>query len=125
MFLTVTRSTTYLSLILVLIVISGCSSELFRSDIDWKRDENGDVYLLDTQKNWNRWVTLINLGIREEMKGAPSPGGMPSWDKRWISSIEELEKGRQENYQKYINYIIQTRREVGLPPLSYEKSRSE
>ena len=114
------KSITIIPIVIVSMLTFGCKEGFFSPSIDAARDAEGNVILLDTPKNWNLWVTLIEPDIRAEMSGAGPPGGMQSWNQRWISSIEELEKGRQENYSKYIDYIIKKRKEAGLPPLSYE-----
>ncbi|MES9869794.1 MAG: hypothetical protein ABW090_08230 [Sedimenticola sp.] len=102
---------------LVVVSMTGCGSGFFSSGIDSKHDGHGKVILLDTPNNWDTWITIIDLEIADELAGKKPPGGAKSWDERWYRSIDNLNEGHQENEKKYIKYIIDSRRKVGLPPL--------
>lgn len=111
------------SLVLVVFSMAGCGSGFFSSGIDSKRDEHGNTILLDTPNNWENWVIYMDLHIADESSGKQVPGGGglgKTWEEFWQRLIRDIGDGRQENPQRYINYIIEKRRRVGLPPLKSE-----
>lgn len=105
-------------LLLIAIILTGCGTDFLSSGIDYKREEQGNVILLDTPNNWDAWVRTVNFDIEHEIAESPPPGGVKTWEIRWLDSIHSLQSGQHENYQKYIKYIIIQRRQAGLPPLN-------
>lgn len=83
--------------------------------IDAKKDEQGDVTLLDTPRMWRDWQADIDRAIAKEVSGEPPGGGIESWSRQWQRVIRANRD--RENAQKYINYIIEKRKEAGLPAL--------
>ena len=110
----------WLLLILVLTVcnMSGCLGGLFNTDrgIDVEQREDGTYVIADTPRMWRDWTESVDMEIRREVAGEkPSGGG--TWSERWLRSIRSLQDGRQENAPKYVAYIVESRRKVGLPEL--------
>lgn len=75
----------------------------------------------DAERDWEEFkdytmVATIDHQIENELAGKTPPGGVESWNKHWILRLKYMRKNLEEN-QKYINYIIQRRAEVNLPPL--------
>lgn len=106
-----------ISLLLVTFLIAGCGGGFFSSGIDSKRDEHGNTILLDTPNNWENWILYMDLHISDELsrKQVPGGGGLgTTWEEFWQQLIRDIDDGHQENPQKYINYIIERRREVGI-----------
>ena len=100
----------------VALVASGCTG-LLRTEpfVDAKTDSNGAVILLDTPRMWEYWQQDVERAIEKELAGKGPGGGVPTWNEQWTRVIEA--NRTRENSQRYIDYIIQSRRRVGLPDL--------
>lgn len=109
----------YVLLIIFLSFLAGCGStmsgSLFKSEsfVDTRKDNNGNVILLDTPRMWQEFVQITNSQIDEERQGG-APPGVDSWSKHWILRINEIKSGR-ENPSKYVDYIVEARGRAGLP----------
>jgi hypothetical protein len=101
----------------LLLGMSACSSGLFNVDpgYDGKKDSQGNSVLLDTNRNWQDWVELVDLQIKSEIAGSSAPG-FATWDEKWSRQLRAIEKS-QENAPRYIDYILDKRRQAGLPDL--------
>lgn len=107
------------------LAVMGCS--FLDSGYDIQRQPDGTGLLLDTPRMWVRWEESVNDEVPREVKfrrgdvqgdsldGRPQGGG--TWNNYWLQRIHALQSGDQEHPQKYIDYIIQQRREAGLPAL--------
>lgn len=96
--------------------ISGCSFTNTEPFVDTERDEQGDMRLLDTPRMWKNWTENVDFRVSNEVSGRRPPGGKSTWNEFWLHLIDENKEGR-ENFPKYIGYIIEQRRKVGLPEL--------
>lgn len=97
--------------------MSGCGQGLVNTDpfVDAKKDEHGNVTLLDTPRNWRDWREAVDPQIRAETLGR-NPPGFATWNEKWVQQLHALNSG-QENAPKYIAYILEARRRAGLPEL--------
>lgn len=87
--------------------------------------DEGTVIAPDTPDNWWQFTRVVESEARNERSGGRPPGGLGSWEQRWLHMIRS-HKESQENYEKYVRYIVDTRRELGLPDLpGYDHERSE
>ncbi len=77
---------------------------------------DGKVILKDNQVQWEFFTAGMDAEIQGELSGNRPPGGYPTWNDRWLGSVKSL-RSNQENHEKYIDYIIQKRREKGLREL--------
>ena len=95
----------------------GCNGGLFNTEpfVDTTTDAQGNRLLADTQRRWQDWREAIDPQIRAETSGRNAPG-FPTWNEKWVRQLLALEKS-QENAPKYIAYIIESRRQMGLPEL--------
>jgi hypothetical protein len=82
---------------------------------DFYTDEGGNKLIADTPRNWEDFVALTARRIESEKKNGMPPG-IDTWNEHWVDVIETKKKLRQ-NPDKYISYIINQRREAGLPDL--------
>lgn len=96
--------------------MSGCGMADTEPFVDAEKDEQGNLRLLDTPRMWKNWTENVDFRVSNEVSGRRPPGGKSTWNDFWIRLINE-NRERRENAQKYINYIIEKRREAGLPPL--------
>ncbi|WP_147455584.1 hypothetical protein [Solilutibacter pythonis] len=102
-------------------IFVGCSMSngggIFNKEsfVDVKKDERGNVILLDTPRMWRDWQADVDRAVANEVAGSRPRGGMVSWNAQWLRVID-ANKGR-ENASKYITYIIDSRRKAGLPDL--------
>lgn len=95
--------------------MSGCGAFTTEPFVDAKEDEGGEVTLLDTSRNWRDWREAVDPQIDSEIAGIPAPG-FPTWNEKWVRQLKAIRR-TQENPQRYTTYIIQKRREAGLPEL--------
>lgn len=103
---------------------TSCTLIDFEPFADADRDEYGQVRLLDTPRMWNSWAETVNRQISREASGFEPFWGKSSWDEAWLNAINHNNKFR-ENPTKYNTYIIEQRREAGLPPLKFEGKNPE
>lgn len=75
-------------------------------------------YRQDSRGLWRefRWHTDLQVKLETKGKPAPSLGGGP-WDEFWLSMLRGNDPWRQENFQKYHDYILNERRQAGLDEL--------
>jgi len=101
-----------------LLLLAGCANGVFNVEpySDTKRDAHGKVALADTPREWRDFIGNVDIQIENEMKGSRPPG-VATWSQHWDLIIKYMEGGHQENAQKYVAYIINKRREVGLPEI--------
>jgi len=98
-------------------IMTGCGRGILNTEpfVDAKKDEQGHVILLDTPRMWNDWREEVERAVASEVGGARPGGGIPSWNSQWLRVINA--NSDRENPSKYISYIIESRRQAGLPEL--------
>ena len=97
--------------------MNGCSIFNTEPFVDSHYDEKGNVILEDTLRNWQEYVTYsVDPRIVEEINGEAPDAGEATWNDYWLSRIQSIPANR-ENREKYVNYIIDRRRQEGLPEL--------
>ena len=79
---------------------------------DTQRNQDGQLVLLDSRKNWNLFRENVDFRVNSELSGRRPEGGSDTWQDFWRSFIEVQETGR-ENQSRYINYVIEARRSAG------------
>jgi len=114
---------TVLLTVLVFVVLGGCGLLNFEPMVESRVDEHGNNVFLDTPERWFEWRQVVRPQIDTEIVGYPSPG-YPSWNKKWSSQFKAL-IDHQENASKYIDYIIERRRDAGLPEINTIDEESE
>ena len=62
---------------------------------------------------WRDWQEDVDRAVEAEVAGRSPGGGMPTWNEQWTRVIEA--NRTRENSQRYLDYIIQSRRRAGLP----------
>ena len=103
--------------IVLIFALSCCSVIRTESFTDTHRGEDGQLVLLDTRRNWDLFRENVDFRVNSELAGRRPEGGSDTWQDFWRSFIEVQETGL-ENQTRYINYVIEVRRAVGLPELS-------
>jgi hypothetical protein len=83
-------------------------------EVDYGKNADGETYLRDTPRTWGFLTSQTDEAVRSELEGKPPGGGFASWNEKWVKGIEDLRSGYVENPEKYIDYIIEERREAGL-----------
>ena len=99
--------------------MSGCSYGIFNTEpfADSHRDDKGNVILEDTPRSWQEYVAYsVEPRIAEEIAGKLPNAGQKTWNDYWRWRIQLIPANR-ENREKYVNYIIDRRRQEGLPEL--------
>ena len=98
--------------------MSGCSYGIFNTEpyVDSHRDEKGNVVLEDTPRMWHGYIDSVEHRIAREVEGEAPEAGIKTWNDYWLWRIEIFPQ-THENRDKYINYIIDRRRQEGLPEL--------
>jgi hypothetical protein len=99
-----------------LMILTGCTS-IFNTEpfVDATRDAQGNVILRDTPRMWRDWQEVIDMYVADERVGKAPPRGKNSWNDHWASMISS--NLTRENANKYIDYIVESRRKAGLPDL--------
>ena len=72
----------------------------------------------DTPRIWGDFTELTQRRISRVLNQA-RPLSVNTWNKHWVSTIGSI-KTNTENPDSDINYIINNRREAGLPELVFE-----
>lgn len=100
------------------VTMPGCGSGLLDTEpfSDSHRDDEGNVILEDTPRMWQDFIESVEPRIRKEMAGEQPSAGKNTWNEYWLWRIEILPENR-ENRDKYVDYIIDKRRQQGLPEL--------
>ena len=93
-------------------------NNIIKSDSDYLIDANGRKIIKDSKDLWSEFQIVINKTIEREALGKTVPGG-GTWNESWIMSINQLRRGNRENYKKYVDYIINSRKQKGLPDLKF------
>ena len=84
----------------------------------------GTVIAPDTEDNWWQFTHVVGGYIRDESNGVHPPGGLASWNDLWLDVIR-AHRESQQNSERYVRYIIDERREAGLPDLpGYDSTES-
>ena len=108
--------------VLLLSALQGCQvmghGSIFNREpfVDARKDANGNSVLLDTPRMWRDFVENVDEKIAEETDGAKPPG-VDTWNRHWFLVIRHMRSGSQENPEKYVAYIVDSRRKKGLPEL--------
>ena len=104
---------------LAVVCLYGCRSGLFNTEpfVDTFIDEEGNRILADTPRMWEGFVESVEPRIAKEVAGEKPIAGAKSWNEFWLRRIKNIPVN-QENRQKYINYMIERRRQEGLPDLA-------
>lgn len=84
-------------------------------ELDTRRDEHGNVILLDTPRMRVGAASAYDQSIEMEKRGHVNSDGM-SWNDRWLGTIRSIRRNT-ENPEWYVQYIIEQRRKAGLPEL--------
>lgn len=105
--------------LLVIGYFAGCGSCLgfFEPMVDQERDDQGNLRRLDTRKNWEFHQMTVGMHVELERAGKPAPGAT-SWNTFWRYRIAAHQT--TENKEKYITYIVESRRAAGLPELEFD-----
>ena len=100
--------------------MNGCNSGLFNTEpfVDTAIGDDGNKLLADTPRMWADFTELTQRRIEREVDHARPPG-VDTWNKHWINTIGSI-KTNTENPDRYINYIINSRRKADLPELVFD-----
>jgi hypothetical protein len=85
-------------------------------DLDTGKKADGSTYFLDSSRNWQFAVPLYQVEVKHELQGVAPPGNKASWADYWQYHFIHL-RAHQENPEKYVAFILNLRREAGLPNL--------
>lgn len=109
------RPMLWLTWLAAIMPIAGCSVFNTEPLIDSRRDEQGNIVVLDTPRMWRDWIDETDWAVRSELAGERPGGGIMTWDENWRRVIKA--NSDRENAAKYIDYLIDARRRAGLPDL--------
>lgn len=99
------------------LVISACARATPSDTMgaDFRRGPDGRVILLDTPRMRADAAAAYDGNIAMEKRGHVISTGA-SWNDEWLSTIRLIRRDT-ENPEWYVNYIIEHRRQAGLPEL--------
>lgn len=105
---------------LLLTLLSGCIMVPPYDDADYGKNADGKTNLRDTARTWKYLTREIDEGINLELMGKPPGGGFRSWNEARVHGVQHFRSsGEIENPEKYIAYLIEQRRKVGLPEIVF------
>jgi hypothetical protein len=87
------------------------------SRFDITHDADGHEIFADTPRMWADFVQRTDISIKNEVRGSTHWGGYKNANDAWVAGLRDIPRYR-EHPQKYVDYIIQERRRVGLPELT-------
>jgi len=99
--------------------LSGCEAMPPYQPVDFGKTADGKSYIRDTPRTWNYFKDDTDHAIAQELKGIPPGGGMKSWNENWIRVLRVTRDSGQEHPEKYIAYIVEQRRKLGLPEIVF------
>lgn len=106
-------------IITCVVFFTGCELVPPYQPVDFGKTQDGKRYIRDTQRTWRFYIDFIERAIQDELNGKSPGAGFKSWNEVWVSSINTKRNGDQENPEKYVSYIVQRRRELGLPEIDF------
>jgi len=106
------------AIILVGVLLGGCVIIPPYNIVDFGKTADGKPYIRDTPRTWAHWKEVYGKAIDAELHGQELYGGMKSWNQNWLRVIRSIRSG-QENPEKYVAYIVERRRELGLPEIVF------
>jgi hypothetical protein len=110
---------TNIALILIGLLVGGCVIVPPYHQVDFGKTPEGKIFIRDTPRTWAYFTDGYNKAITAELEGQEIYGGMKSWSENWLRVFNSLRNDDQENPDKYITYIVERRREFGLPEIVY------
>jgi hypothetical protein len=83
-------------------------------------DSNGNRVISDTPEQWLAFKEIMESQIRMELSGEKPPEihgeEIKSWEDYWLWIIS-LQRANRENQDKYIQYVLSSRRTGNLPEI--------
>lgn len=97
------------------LLLAVCAKAFSGDGIDYRKDGEGKVILRDTPAMRADAAMAYDGNIAMEKRGHKLSNGA-SWNDEWVRTIRAVRRNT-ENPEWYVQYIIQKRREAGLPEL--------
>ena len=103
----------------VLLWLGGCAVLIYEPFSDTTTDKQGNRLLADTPRNWHDWFVAIEESRiwREVGRKELLAGPRRTWDEFWWGRIEQHANGGVEHWRKHVHYMVERRRQEGLPEL--------
>ena len=102
------------------LLLGGCEVFYFEPWFDRTVDEQGNEIFADTPRNWNWFRNLIEEMIAREVAGKKAEGD-GTWNEVWVISPGLSPSAPRENEEKYTSYVVERRRQEGLPEIDVWK----
>jgi hypothetical protein len=99
------------------VCVGGCLILPPYDSVDIGKTSDGKPFLRDTPRTWSELKAHLDRHMEDEKRALRPQGGFPDWNSFWSNSIKVWREGGVEHPQKYVDYIVQRRRELGLPDL--------
>lgn len=101
--------------VFVVLVMVGLGIAASGKNFGFTRNAQGEIILLDTPGMRSDATFAYDENIKMEQEGHRLSNGM-SWNEVWLNAIRSI-RTNTENPEWYVQYIIDRRREAGLPEL--------
>ena len=85
--------------------------------IDQTTDQYGREIAADTDWNWQWWLEVVATGVSDELAGKAPGGTFVNWNDYWVTYLRLRLPSGQENSLRYINCLLEVRKQKSLPPL--------
>lgn len=107
-----------------LLFAAGCELMPPYQMVDYRKTPDGKVIIRDTPRSWGYHVDQAERAAKEELSNVAPGGGFKNWNEAWVSTIKGLRNGEHENPEKYVDYIVERRRALGLPEIVFPPSET-
>ena len=91
-------------------------SDLPKEAFRWSPQEKPPTVLPDTGTRWRAFTRINDGHVSAETAGSSPPGNAGSWFAYWFA-LGELLNANQTNAERYLQYIVDARKNGGLPAL--------
>lgn len=102
-----------------LVCLAGCWTMPPHESVDFGKTSDGKPFMRDTPRTWSEMKTYLDGHLADEKKALRPQGGYADWNAFWTNMFKVWRDGGQENPEKYVGYIVQRRRELGLPEIVF------
>jgi hypothetical protein len=106
------------------VFLAGCELVPPYEPVDFGKTPDGKSYIRDTPRSWDYMRIGLQQNIDDELHKRHPSGGSTNWNAFWVDVFKTWrDSGGLENPEKYVTYIVQRRRELGLPEIVFPPNK--
>jgi hypothetical protein len=100
-------------------LLAGCWTMPPYESVDFGKTRDGRLLIKDTPRTWSEMKAQLDRHLGDEKKALRPQGGSPNWNDFWLNTFKTWRDGILENPERYVGYIVQRRRELGLSEIVF------